>query len=248
MSATRTASQSMLGAVSDPLATELRDARARTLLLVQDLDDVQWMGPRLPIVNPLLWEVGHLGWFQELWTLRHARGCAPLLADGDALYDSAKVAHDTRWDLPLLPRSKVLAYLEQVLGTALEVLGTAPDRAAYFHRLALFHEDMHGEALTYTRQTLGHPAPRFAPGAPAPGSGPLAGDVDVAGRRFMLGALMYFPAKFRIKVLDPVHFDVPPDQERYSRSRVMDEAESIRVRMQETLYDMLRARKSIWLG
>ncbi|TML64144.1 MAG: acyltransferase family protein [Actinobacteria bacterium] len=63
-----------------------------------------------------------------------------------------------------------------------------------------------------------------------------------------LGALLYFPSKFRIKVLDPVHFDVPSDQERYSRSRVMDEAESIRVRMQETLYDMLRNRKSIWFG
>ena len=63
-----------------------------------------------------------------------------------------------------------------------------------------------------------------------------------------LGALLYFPSKFRIKVLDPVHFDVPADQERYSRSRVMDEAESIRVRMQETLYDMLRNRKSIWFG
>ena len=45
-----------------------------------------------------------------------------------------------------------------------------------------------------------------------------------------------------------MHFDVPSDQERYSRSRVMDEAESIRVRMQETLYDMLRNRKSIWFG
>jgi ergothioneine biosynthesis protein EgtB len=33
---------------------------------------------------------------------------------------------------------------------------TDPD--LYFFRLALFHEDMHGEALTYMRQTLGYPA------------------------------------------------------------------------------------------
>ena len=46
----------------------------------------------------------------------------------------------------------------------------------------------------------------------------------------------------------PVHFDVPPDQERYSKSRVMDEAEAIRVQLQETLYDMLRQRRSVWFG
>jgi 1-acyl-sn-glycerol-3-phosphate acyltransferase len=62
------------------------------------------------------------------------------------------------------------------------------------------------------------------------------------------GLLLYFPAKFRLRVLDPVHFDVPPDQERYSRSRVMDEAEVIRTSIQEALYDMLRTRKSVWFG
>jgi hypothetical protein len=45
-----------------------------------------------------------------------------------------------------------------------------------------------------------------------------------------------------------VHFDVPPNQERYSRSRVMDEAEHIRERIQHALYDMLRARRSVWSG
>ena len=64
----------------------------------------------------------------------------------------------------------------------------------------------------------------------------------------LLGLVVYFPAKFKLRVLDPVHFDVPPDQERYSKSRVMDEAEAIRVRLQETLYDMLRQRRSVWFG
>jgi 1-acyl-sn-glycerol-3-phosphate acyltransferase len=64
----------------------------------------------------------------------------------------------------------------------------------------------------------------------------------------LLGTILYFPAKFRLRVLDPVRFDVPPDQERYSKSRVMDEAEDIRVAMQESLYDMLRERRSIWFG
>jgi len=50
-------------------------------------------------------------------------------------------------------------------------------------------------------------------------------------------------------VLDPVSFDdVEPDQLRYSRSRIMDESEGIRQRIQGELYDMLRHRRSIWFG
>jgi 1-acyl-sn-glycerol-3-phosphate acyltransferase len=63
-----------------------------------------------------------------------------------------------------------------------------------------------------------------------------------------LGGLLYFPAKIRVRVLDPVHFDVPSDQERYSRSRIMDESEAIRGQIQDNLYDMLRKRKSVWFG
>jgi len=83
------------------LITSLREARERTLALISDLTDVQLMGPRLRIVNPLRWEVGHVGWFQEYWILRHLGGLAPILGEGDVLYDSARVAHDTRWDLAL---------------------------------------------------------------------------------------------------------------------------------------------------
>jgi hypothetical protein len=59
---------------------------------------------------------------------------------------------------------------------------------------------------------------------------------------------MYLPAKFKLRVLDPVYFDVPPDQPRYSRSRVMEEAEGIRQQIQEALYDMLSRRQSVWRG
>ncbi|HET9733320.1 MAG TPA: lysophospholipid acyltransferase family protein [Acidimicrobiales bacterium] len=64
----------------------------------------------------------------------------------------------------------------------------------------------------------------------------------------LLGLVGYFPAKFRIQVLDPVTFDVPPDQERYSKSRVLSEAERIRQDLQETLFEMLRRRQSVWFG
>ncbi|MCU1484812.1 MAG: 1-acyl-sn-glycerol-3-phosphate acyltransferase [Actinomycetia bacterium] len=62
------------------------------------------------------------------------------------------------------------------------------------------------------------------------------------------GLFIYLPAKFKLKVLDPVYFDVPPDQPRYSRSRVMEEAEGIRQTIQESLYEMLSRRQSVWRG
>ena len=49
-------------------------------------------------------------------------------------------------------------------------------------------------------------------------------------------------------MLDPVRFDVPPDQERYSKSRIMEESERIRSQLQEAVYDMLRDRRSVWFG
>jgi 1-acyl-sn-glycerol-3-phosphate acyltransferase len=63
-----------------------------------------------------------------------------------------------------------------------------------------------------------------------------------------LGLVVPFPAKMRLRVLDPVTFDVPPDQERYPKSRVMEESERIRQQLQDALYDMLRDRKSVWFG
>ena len=63
-----------------------------------------------------------------------------------------------------------------------------------------------------------------------------------------VGLVGYLPAKFRLRVLPPVYFDVAPDQVRYSRSRVMDESERIRTMVQEALYDMLRTRRSVWFG
>jgi hypothetical protein len=58
----------------------------------------------------------------------------------------------------------------------------------------------------------------------------------------------YFPAKFKLRVLDPIHFEVPAEQPRYSRSKVMDESENIREKIQDALYDMLRTRRSVWFG
>ena len=151
-------------ATNAQLTEALTETRACTLKLVEDLTEVQLMGPRLQIVNPLRWEIGHLAWFQEFWVLRHLAGQSPILKQGDDLYDSARVAHDKRWSLPLLERDETLTYMTRVLDGVIRQASV--DRKdsdgydqEYFLNLVLLHEQMHDEAITYTRQTLSYPAP-----------------------------------------------------------------------------------------
>src|SRR5262245_59616585 len=144
------------GATADYLAKQLHDIRGRTRQLTEDLSTDQLMGPMLPTVNPVLWEIGHVGWFHEYWTLRHAHGEAPLIERSDRLWNSSTVAHDTRWDLDLPDRSGVFGYLSDVLNRQVDRLGGGvSEPARYFYELAIRHEDMHVEALAYMRQKLG---------------------------------------------------------------------------------------------
>ncbi|HKW33439.1 MAG TPA: selenoneine synthase SenA [Candidatus Acidoferrum sp.] len=173
------------------LAAWVRDARQKTLDVVSDLSDEQLMGPQLRIVNPLLWEIGHVTWFQEKWARRHAGGQAPIRSDADSLYDSAAIAHDTRWDLPLPSRADTLAYMTAVRDRVLERIerGNLTEQERYFITLGVFHEDMHTEAFTYTRQTHGWSAPVFSGlDLASPGeTGPLLGDAEIPGGKFLLG-------------------------------------------------------------
>ncbi len=175
------------------LADIVRDARAATLSFVQDLDPGQLMGPKLDIVNPLLWEIGHVAWFQDHFVRRWLDDRPPLLGEADALYDSMKVAHDDRWDLPLPSLDGTLRYMNDVCETVLARLDKplASPRDSYFYQLVTFHEDMHDEAFAYSRQTLAYPAPRFGRSfavSTDADAGPWPGDVAVPGGEFPLGA------------------------------------------------------------
>jgi len=193
---------------SSPDAAELAawviDACERTLDLVADLDDQQLMGPLLATVNPPLWEIGHLAWFQEKFVLRQARSQPPILDYGDALYDSGAIPHDTRWRLVLPSRTETADYMRLVAERVANEVARpdAIDVVRHFTRYSVHHYDMHTEALTYTRQTLGMPAPTLAPAAGplAVGTGEsdatagaLPGDVELSGGNFLLGALLSDP-------------------------------------------------------
>ncbi|HEU5309199.1 MAG TPA: lysophospholipid acyltransferase family protein [Acidimicrobiia bacterium] len=64
----------------------------------------------------------------------------------------------------------------------------------------------------------------------------------------VLGYLVPLPAKFRIRVLAPITFDVEPGLPRYNRGMVMEQAERIRALIQAEVDDLLRNRRSVWRG
>jgi iron(II)-dependent oxidoreductase len=169
----------------------VEEAHARTLALVADLDDAQLEVPLLPLVNPLRWELGHVAFFYEAFILQLYGQQEPLLAGAAEMYDSFIVDHDDRWTLPLPSRAQTLAYRQRVTEAVLERLHNHEPSAqeTYLYLLSVLHEDMHSEAFTYMRQTLGYPAPRLDSAPPASlEAGPLPGDVDIPGGRFYLGA------------------------------------------------------------
>ena len=163
------------------LSLRLRKAREHTRCLVDDLAGDRELGPKLAIVNPPRWEVGHVGWFQEFWCLRGgSEERASILPNADALYNSATVPHDARWGLPLPSFADTIAYRDEVLGRVVAALERIDP---YFVELAVRHELMHAEAFHYTRQTLGYPAPEQE-------SKPLVeeGDAAFPGGLLRLGA------------------------------------------------------------
>src|SRR4051812_13841639 len=142
------------------IAADLVAAREHLKKVTQRLRGERLLGPQLDIVNPPLWELGHVGWFQERWCLRQRDDGSlgeSILPGADALYDSSAVAHATRWGLPLPDFHSTQRYLSNVLDKVLLRIEKEPDneRLGYFVNLAMLHEDMHAEAFHYTHQTHG---------------------------------------------------------------------------------------------
>ncbi len=179
----------------------LEDCRRRTLELVSDLTPDQMRVPLLDIINPPVWELGHVAWFQEIWARRRLHGLPPIRDDADALWDSMAIAHDTRWNLPLPTLEETQRYMRESLDRLIEALpaGEVSGREAYFHWLVVMHEDMHAEAFAYTRQTLRMPPPPLTSADPRHQALPdpaCRGDVRIAGGRFALGARPVDPFVF----------------------------------------------------
>lgn len=155
------------------LEAALASGRAALLALFEGFEHA--LGPQGlrigfdPVLNLPLWELGHIGWFEEHWVARNpdrirGAGCDPeaprtasVRVDADALYDSSRVAHARRWQLALPTAEATRAYLAQVRTSTLALLrqSALTDDDLYFFRLVLFHEDMHREAWHFMAQQLG---------------------------------------------------------------------------------------------
>jgi iron(II)-dependent oxidoreductase len=135
-----------------------------------------------------LWELSHMAWFQEYWCLRGGDENEPSLLEGsDALFNSGTVPHDSRWHLPYPPVDRLLRYLRETFDATQEALVSTPEEARYFFHLSLLHEDMHGEALLMTLQTLSLPAPPIDSRDPPPSPQRSAVDVRFEGGEFTMG-------------------------------------------------------------
>lgn len=166
------------------LSAALLDSRASTLRTFSAYErSLRASGFQIPYsadVNPPLWELGHVGWFQEYWIGRNpqrllgiaadpdTQRTAPDLAGVDALYDSSRIEHAIRWRLPLPGADATSDYLARTLERTLQILTRDDGEATgllYFAWLALMHEDMHHEAAMYMANALGIPVATELPTA-----------------------------------------------------------------------------------
>lgn len=166
---------SFRNASAKELTAALQDARHYTLVLFERFSaaglDIPEHVPCLPIVNPPLWELGHIAWFAEWFVLRKAKSSHPvaakyptLLTGSDNWFNSNTVPHHARWQLDMPSAGALKTYCHEILERVLEKLdklqqSDASSRHLAPYQLALAHEDMHGEAFVMTLQTLGLEAP-----------------------------------------------------------------------------------------
>jgi iron(II)-dependent oxidoreductase len=144
------------------LVAALKRAREATLRLVEPVDDEQLVAQVAPIMSPLVWDLAHIGWFEELWLIRHVGNNEPSRERFDDLYNAFRHARGERSTLPILIPAEARAYLESVRSHALRVLErVALDDFdpllcdAYVYGLVLQHELQHQETMLQTLQLSG---------------------------------------------------------------------------------------------
>ena len=166
------------------VAAALQRTREATLQLLEPLDDELLLAQVSPIMSPLVWDLAHIGWFEELWLVRRGGDGKPSLAGFDDLYDAFGHERADRSGLPILKPAEARAYLENVRRQTLRVLEDEP-RDAYLYGLVVQHELQHQETMLQTLQLSGfaYPTPPHDDLEPSP----KPEDVLVPAGPFTLG-------------------------------------------------------------
>jgi iron(II)-dependent oxidoreductase len=178
------------GDSKERIAHELDDARARTLELLEPLDDDALTQQFSELMSPLVWDLAHIGHFEELWICRRLGALEPQHPAADEVYDAFAHTRDERPSLDLLDPARARAYLADVRGRSLEILerveldDTDPlRRDGFAFGLVLQHERQHVETMLQTIQLSGLHHPGGGPAAVRFG----AGEVVVDAGSFVMG-------------------------------------------------------------
>jgi iron(II)-dependent oxidoreductase len=174
----------------EAIARQLTTARERTLALV-DFDDAELRRQYDPLMSPLVWDLAHIGWQEELWLLRGNDPRRPGMLEPqiERCYDAFLNSRASRVDLPLLTPSQARSYCATVRNKALDSLDALPEDASEFtFGLVVSHENQHDETMLQALNLRSGLA-LLDPGAALPAGRPgVAGtSVFVAGGPFVLG-------------------------------------------------------------
>ena len=180
------------------LVDALLDTRQREIEVISGLTKDQLFGSQMRIIEPPIWELGHVGWFQEHWILRNLDESDPIWPRAYNLYDSFNIPNVKRWDLAFPNQQETLAYITDVLQKSISRLDgrDVHSKEDFFYRLAINHEDMHSETMVHIRQTLGYTQPPIANARQTPievDESYELHDVAIPGGTTMLGATRDMP-------------------------------------------------------
>jgi iron(II)-dependent oxidoreductase len=173
------------------LRAALAHARGRTEALLEPLSDEQLTRQMSPLQSPLVWDLAHIGYFEELWLLRRVGGRDGVSSEYDDLYDSFAHARAERGRLPILRPQAARAYLGDVREAVLELLpgldfdnGDPLLRDGFVVGMVVQHELQHAETMAQTLALAGLPGPE-PQGPPEVGA---SGEILVSGGPFTLGS------------------------------------------------------------
>jgi len=140
------------------LATELREARERTLRLLAPLSDEDLRRQHDPLMSPPLWDLGHIAAFEELWLTRNLSGQIEF-SEMPGLYNPFEHPRRVRGTLALPGLAEARDTMDRIRDSVLERLATANFdsgpallRDAYVYRMVLQHEYQHDETILQTLQ------------------------------------------------------------------------------------------------